>query len=129
MYGYGAELEKDNRVFNASIEEMDKDRDCHYSSKLDVANDLDNIYGDQHQICAESGFGHISEEELRKGQKGKTIECHVLNLNKRKFYAMSWEEISEAAEEDDFLVKLKLAMMSDNTKEMAEGQKHTLLRK
>ena len=113
-------MERDNHVFNSSIEEMDKDRDRHYNSKLDVANDLDNIYGDQHQVCAENGFGHKSEEELRKGKKGKTIECHVLNLNKRKFYALSWEEISEAAEEDEFLIKLKTAMMSNKTKEMTE---------
>ena len=33
---------------------------------------------------------------------------------------MSWEEISEAAEEDEFLAKLKTAMMSDKTKDMAE---------
>ena len=65
-------------------------------------------------------LGRTSEEELRKGKKGKTIECHILDLNKRKFYALSWEDISEAAEEDEFLIKLKTAMMSDKTKEMAE---------
>ena len=119
MYCNGG-YDHDNQVFNNSIQEMDSDRDRLYHSKLDVSNDLDNIYGDQHQVWADNVLGHNSEEELRKGQNGDTAECFVLNINKRKFYALSWEEISDAAEEDDFLTKLKSAMMSDNTKAMAE---------
>ena len=32
---------------------------------------------------------------------------------------MSWEEIADTAEEDEFLIKLKAAMMSDKTEEIA----------
>ena len=53
MYGFG-DSNPDNYAFNSSVDEMDKDRERHYSSKIDVSNDLDNIYGDQHQVCEES---------------------------------------------------------------------------
>ena len=101
MYGHGGR-DLDNQVFSNSIQEMDSDRDRHYSSKLDVSNCLDNIYGDQHQICAENGLGHNSESELGIGPERYTAECFVLNVNKRKFYSLSWEEIAEAAEKDEF---------------------------
>ena len=47
MYGNGG-WDIDNHIFNASIQDMDSDRDRHYHSKLDVTNDLDNLYSDQH---------------------------------------------------------------------------------
>ena len=119
MYGNGSR-DKDDYIFDKSIQEMDWDRDYHYHSKLDVTNDLDNIYGDQHQVCADKGLNHKSELELVNGQDGDLAECFVLNINKRKYYALSWEEISEAAEEDIFLIRLKTAMISDNNKEMEE---------
>ena len=119
MYGNGSR-DKDGYSFNKSIQEMDWDRDYHYHSKLDVTNDLDNIFSDQHQVCSDKGLNHKSELELVNGQDGETAECFVLNINKRKYYALSWEEISEAAEDDTFLIKLKAAMMSDNEKEMEE---------
>ena len=118
MYGNGG-WDNDNHAFTTSIQDMDTDRDRHYHSKLDVTNDLDNIYGNKHQVCADNGLGHNSEEELKKGPKGDSAECLVLNINKRKFYALSWEEIADAAEEDEFLIKLKAAMMSDRTEEIA----------
>ena len=94
---------------------MDDDRNQHYNSKIDVTNDLDNIYGEQHQICTKNGLGHNSEAELGTGPKRDTAECLVLNINKRKYYALSWEEIAEAADENKFLIKLKSPMMSNRT--------------
>ena len=70
---------------------MDSNRNHHYNSKLDVSNDLDNIYGDQHEICALNGLGHNSKKELGTGTDRQTAECFVLKTNKREFYALSWE--------------------------------------
>ena len=119
MYGYGG-WNNDNQSFTASIQDMDSDRDRLYHSKLDVTNDLDNLYGDQHQVCADNGLNHASEEEYRKKSKDSPMECFVLNINKRRYYALSWEEIAEAAEEDEFLTKLKDAIVNDKDKEMTE---------
>ena len=44
----------------------------------------------------------------------------MLNVNKRKYFALSWDEISEAAEEDEFLSNLKSAMMSNNLGKIEE---------
>merc|ERR1712030_258366 len=49
-------IDNDEQTFNKSIQEMDSDRNKVYSSKIDVTNDMDNIYGDQHQICFDNGF-------------------------------------------------------------------------
>merc|ERR1712105_424075 len=117
MYGNGG-WDKDNQAFSSSIQEMDSDRDRHYQSKLDVTNDFDNIYSDQHQICADNGLDHASEAEWRL--KESPVECFVLNINKRKYYALSWEEIADAAEEDEFLVKLKEAIKNDNDSVITE---------
>merc|ERR1712237_22440 len=117
MYGNGG-WDKDNQAFSSSIQEMDSDRDRHYQSKLDVTNDFDNIYSDQHQICADNGLDHASEAEWRL--KESPMECFVLNINKRKYYALSWEEIADAAEEDEFLVKLKDAIKNDNDSVITE---------
>merc|ERR1711984_45200 len=117
MYGNGG-WDKDNQAFSSSIQEMDSDRDRHYQSKLDVTNDFDNIYSDQHQICADNGLDHASEAEWRL--KESPVECFVLNINKRKYYALSWEEIADAADEDEFLVKLKEAIKNDNDSVITE---------
>ena len=85
----------------------DFDRDYHYSSKIDVANDLDNIHGDQHEVCPASGFGHNSEMEILPRATRNAAECYVLNVNKRSFYALSWQEIADADNEDEFLIDLK----------------------
>ena len=90
MYGHGG-WDSDNQAFSTSIQDMDSDRNRHYDSKIDVTNDLDNIYGDEHHICADNGLGHNSEAELGTGPKRDTAECLVLNINKRKYYALSWE--------------------------------------
>jgi hypothetical protein len=113
-------ISKDEKKFNKSIQKMDSDRNLVYSSKIDVANDLDNIYGDQHQVCSDKGLGHSSEEELRNKKEGESRECLVLDVNKRKYYALSWDEIADAAEEDEFLTNLKSAIMANNTKKMEE---------
>ena len=63
MYG-NTPWDMDNQIFSADIREMDSDRNLHYSSKLDVTNDLDNIYSDQHKICAKNGLGHSNELEM-----------------------------------------------------------------
>lgn len=61
MYGNG-EWDADDNAFSASIRTMDANRDFHYSSKIDVKNDLDKIYSDHHRVCEDSGFGHSSNE-------------------------------------------------------------------
>ena len=61
MYGNG-DWDADDHVFSASIRSLDVERDIHYSSKIDVNNDLDNIGSEQHQVCEASGFGHSSDE-------------------------------------------------------------------
>ena len=85
-----------------------------------MSNDLENIYGDQHEVCANNGLGHNSKEELGTGTKRDTAECFVLNINKGEYYALSLEEIAEAADEDDFLVKIKSAMMANKTEELSQ---------
>ena len=90
----------DNQIFSSSIKEMDSDRNMHYHSKLDVTNDLDNIYSDQHKICADNGLGHSNKLEMGPLSDRKSKECFVIGVNKREFYALSWEEIEEAAEND-----------------------------
>ena len=102
-------------------------RDLHYGSKLDVANCHDNIFEDQHKVCAAAGFGHASEEELsrivdsgvhdlEKLNKRNKNDCFVLNVKERKFYSLSWQAIADAANEDEFLLELKSAMKNNNVK-------------
>lgn len=126
MYGHGG-WDNDNNAFSASIKEMDSDRNLHYHSKLDVSNDMDNIYGDQHEICAISGLGHNNEQELGVGPERSTADCFVIGTNKREFYSLSWEEIEEAAEKDELLVKLKSALQSSKEDELSELLKGKLI--
>ena len=62
MYGNGG-WDQDGYSFTVVIQDLDRERDYHYASKLDVANSLDNIFDDQHHVCAAAGFGHGSEKK------------------------------------------------------------------
>ena len=42
------------------------------------------------------------------------INCMTLNVNKREYYSLSWEEIADAALQDEFLVELKQALLDNN---------------
>ena len=119
MYG-NTPWDMDNQIFSADIREMDSDRNLHYSSKLDVTNDLDNIYSDQHKICAKNGLGHSNELEMGPLSDRKSKECFVIGENKRKFYALSWEEIEEASNNDELLTKLRSALLEDKKDELTE---------
>ena len=37
-------------------------------------------------------------------------DCYVHNVKERKYYALSWQSIADAANEDEFLSELKSAM-------------------
>ena len=119
MYGHGGR-DADNHNFTKSIMQLDTERNLHYSSKLDVTNDMDNIYSDQHEICAANGFGHSSEQEMGIGLEKLSNECFVIGVNKREFYSLSWDEIEEASENDELLVKLKTALKANKKKELTE---------
>ena len=49
------------------------------------------------------GRGHFSLRPL-----------YVHNIDKKGFYALSWEEIADNADEDEFLYKLKNAMKNNH---------------
>ena len=128
MYGRGG-WDEDNAIFTAEITQLDRERDFHYSSKIDVANCHDNIYEDQHEVCSVAGYGHASEEDMSKIDdsgfhnfeklKNRTKDnCFVLNVKERKFYSLSWQAIADAANEDEFLLDLKNAMKTNNVKKM-----------
>ena len=111
-----SELDKD---FNNSISEMDLERSKYYNSKIDVSNDLDNYFSDQHEICHLNNLGHTSDEEL-----GTTIEerekkeCFVFSSSKRDFYAITWEDIAEATHDDEWLCKLRDYVVEGKTAEI-----------
>ena len=106
-------------MFSASIRSLDIERDIHYSSKIDANQDLDNIDSEeQHKVCKKAGFGHSNDAGVGHGPKRYTAECYVHNVNKKVFYALSWEEIADEADEDEFLYKLKNAMKNNNIAEI-----------
>ena len=119
MYGHGG-WDADNAKFSKSIMKLDFDHNFHYSSKVDITNYLDNIYSDQHEICSESGLGHGNDKELGLGTETVSKDCFVIGVNKREFYSLSWDEIEEASEKDNFLVKLKSALKANKTAELTE---------
>ena len=119
MYGHGG-WDTDNQTFTMSIKEMDSDQNLHYNSKLDVTNDMDNIYSDQHEICGKSGLGHSNEQELGNQEKRESPEFFVISVNKREFYSLSWDEIEEASENYELLVKLKTALKTNKNDELTE---------
>ena len=49
MYGNGG-WDSDNQQFTKSIMQLDYERLVLYNSKTDVANNLDNIFSDQHEV-------------------------------------------------------------------------------
>ena len=106
MYGNGG-WDSDNHAFTKSINLLALEQNQLYSSKIDVANDLDNIFSDQHEICSGNNLGHGSDIELGYTDKERAAkECYVINSNKREYYSLSWEEIEEATDDDEFLVQL-----------------------
>ena len=42
----------------------------------------------------------------------------VIGVNKREFYSLSWDEIEEASENDEFLMKLKTALKANKTADL-----------
>ena len=102
MYGNG-NWDDDDNVFSASIRSLDVERDLHYSSKSDVNTDLDNIGSEQHQVCSAADFGHDSDAGVGLAPERYSANCYVYNINKKDFYALSWEEIADNADEDEFL--------------------------
>ena len=48
----------------------------------------------------------------------KSKECFVIGANKREFYSLSWDEIEEASENDELLVKIKSALKGDRKDEL-----------
>ena len=120
MYGNGG-WDQDNWDFTKSIYQLDVDRTKLYSSKLDVANNLDNVYSDQHEVCSDNNLGHKTDEELGYSVKDRqSKECFVINSSKREYYSLSWDEIEEATDDDEFLSKLRQDLI-DNKTEAIEG--------
>ena len=54
------------------------------------------------------------------GLENISKECFVIGVNKREFYSLSWDEIEEASENNEFLMKLKAALKANKTKELTE---------
>ena len=94
MYGHGR-LDQDDQDFNTAIENDDRSRTYFYTSKIEAIHDIDNSYENRHMMC--------SHPENIKPEEDK-INCMTLNVNKREYYSLSWEEIAEAALQDEFLV-------------------------
>ena len=93
MYGNGSYDPDDNKF---SKEIMQLDIDCHiiYRTKTNVANDYDNIFSDQHQICAINNLGHSSDRELGFTDKERASkECFANSADKREYYALIWDDI------------------------------------
>ena len=65
---------------------------------------------EQHEVCHIAGFGHQGDEGIKPYSKRYTGDCYIHNVNKKGFYALSWEQISDAADEDEFLYELKNAI-------------------
>ena len=85
MYGNGS-WDSDDNKFSKSIIQLDSDRRIHYSSKVDVANDLDNIFSDQHEVCSINNLGHHSDQELGNTDMERyTKECYAFSTNKREY--------------------------------------------
>ena len=41
-------------------------------------------------------------------------ECFANSAEKREYYALSWDDIEEAADDDEFLVKLRTALIAND---------------
>ena len=104
MFGQGNKDQKDLE-FNADIEDLDRDRSARYESKLEAGDDIENAYENRHAMCK-----HL--ENLTPAED--KLNCLAFNVNKREYYSLSWEHIAEAALQDEFLVELKEALVSNN---------------
>ena len=120
MYGNG-DWDEDEEIFTASIRDLDTERDIHYSSKLDANQDLDNIESEeQHEICSIAGLSHHNDKGVGHEHSRYSADCYIHNVNKKGFYALSWEEIADEANEDEFLYELKNAIKNNNVKKIEE---------
>lgn len=107
--------------FIKAIMQLNIDRHINYRTKTDVVNDLDNIFSDQHQICAINNLRHSSDQELGFTDKERASkECFANSADKREYYALSWDDIEEAAENDEFLVKLMTALIANDVNALNE---------
>ena len=88
---------------------------------MDVANDLDNIFSDQHEICSINNLGHQSDQELgNTDAEQANKECYAIVTSKREYYSLSWDDIEEATDDDEFLVKLRTALIADDVSVLNE---------
>ena len=112
----------DDQDFNNSIEEFDRDRNYFYSSKIEASEDLDNMYENRHsETCEHKKIKPNEEGSINcEPKKEDSIKSMVLNVNNRKYYSLSWEEIAEAAELDGFLVDLKHTLLTNNHEKLTE---------
>ena len=120
MYGL-SDWDEDDATFSASVQNLDIERDLHYSTKLDANQDLDNIESEeQHEICQLAGFGHYNDKGLGNDHSRYSANCYIHNVNKKGFYALSWEEVADEANNDEFLYELKNAIKNTDTKKIEE---------
>ena len=85
MYGHGG-WDADNNSFTKDINSLEDERIMIYSSKIDVANNLDNNFSDQHKICSLNNLGHSKDLEMGSTEiELAEKECHVTNLGKREY--------------------------------------------
>ena len=88
------EMEAGTRIimfFDKSINRLELEGIKLYSLKVDVANDLDNLFSDQHEVCFTNNLGHQSDKELGNIEAERaTKECYVIHSNKREYYSLSW---------------------------------------
>ena len=49
-----------------------------------------------------------------------TKECYAFSTNKREYYSLSWDDIEEATDDDEFLVKLRNTLIADNVSSLDE---------
>ena len=123
MYRNGG-WDPDNYTFTKSINLLEFERNQLYSSKIDVTYDLDNIFSDQHKVCSVNSLGHSSDIELGFTDKERDAkDCYVTNSGRREYYSLSWDDIEEATDNDEFLDKLRHALMNNDTSAIAEHLK------
>ena len=48
-----------------------------------------------------------------------TKECYADSADKKKYYALSWDDIEEAADDDVLLVDLRTALIANDVKALA----------
>ena len=61
-------------------------------------------------------FGTSSDQELGNTDNERaTKECYVINSNRREYYSLSWDDIEDATDDDEFLIKLRKALIENDT--------------